>query len=65
MATRTRISVLEEQERLARMRLAAYRSNLHNRGASDPATIHRRQREFERGWSGAADRLRRARKNAA
>jgi hypothetical protein len=62
MAAKTPLSMLEEEERQARVRLAAYRAKLHTRSATSPMAADIRLRELERRWKGAAERLRRARK---
>jgi hypothetical protein len=48
----------------ARTRLASYRAKLYNHSAASPMAVAMRLRELERKWKGAAERLRRARKNA-
>jgi hypothetical protein len=64
MAAKTPIAMLEEEERRARTRLASYRAKLYNHSAASPMAVAMRLRELERKWKGAAERLRRARKNA-
>ena len=62
MGAMTSPEMLEEEERSARMRLAACRARLY---CSDGASAMRTEmhlREFERKWQGAAECLHRARR---
>ncbi len=61
MGVHTPIAILEEEERRARIRLAAYRARLYRHNGASPMATERRLRELERKWQGAAERLRRAR----
>lgn len=61
MSGKTPISTLEEEERRARTRLAAFRAKQFHGGSSSPMAVDIRLRELERKWKGADDRLRRAR----
>jgi hypothetical protein len=65
MAAKTPLSMLEEEERRARVRLGAYRAKLHSRSAASPMATEIRLRELERKWKGAAERLHRARKGVS
>lgn len=60
MASRTPISQLEDEERRAHIRLAAFRARLLRRDGSAIA-YNRRLRELERQYKGAVERLRRER----
>jgi hypothetical protein len=60
MGTKTPIAILEEEERRARIRLAAYRARLYRHNGASPIVVDRRLRELERKWNGAAKRLRQA-----
>jgi hypothetical protein len=62
MAVKTPLSMLEEEERRARLRLASYRAKLYSRSAISPMAAEMRLRELERKWKGAAERLRRGRR---
>jgi hypothetical protein len=62
MGSTTPIETLEEEERRARIRLAAYRASLYRRNGLSPMRAEMRLRERERQWKGAAERLRRARR---
>jgi hypothetical protein len=62
MAAKTPLSMLEEEERRARLRLASHRAKLYSRSASSPMAAGIRVRELERKWKGAAERLRRGRR---
>jgi hypothetical protein len=64
MSTKTALSILEDEELRARVRLAAYRAKLYDRNPGSPMAMAARLRELERKWKGAAERLRRARKEA-
>jgi hypothetical protein len=64
MATKIPLSTLEEEERRARVRLASCRAKRYKRSAASPMAVEMRLRELERRWKGAAERLRRARKDA-
>jgi hypothetical protein len=57
MATKIPISQLEDEERRAHIRLAAFRARLLRRDGSAIA-FERRLRELERQYKGAVDRLR-------
>lgn len=65
MATKIAVSTLEEEERRAQVRLAAYRAKLYGRSAISPMAADIRLRELERQWRGAAERLRNARKRSS
>jgi hypothetical protein len=60
MATRTPISQLEEEERRAQIRLAAFKARALRRDGSAMA-FDRRLRELERQYHGAVERLQRER----
>lgn len=62
---RTPLPMLEEDERCARVKLAAYRARLYRHDGASPMAIEIRLRELERRWQGAADRLRRAKKSGS
>ncbi len=64
MRATTSLHTLEEEERRARLRLAAYRARLYRRDQASPMVTEIRLLELERKWQGAVERLRRARKNA-
>jgi len=64
MGIPTPLQTLEEEERRARVRLAAYRARLYRHGPMSPIVTDIRLRELERRWEGAAERLRRARRTA-
>jgi hypothetical protein len=61
MSGKPPISMLEEEDRRARTKLAAYRAQLLGGGAS-PMAAEMRLRELERRAQGAAERLRAARR---
>jgi hypothetical protein len=65
MAAKTPMSMLEEEERQARVRLGSYRAKLHTRSAASPMAADIRLRELERKWKGADERLRCARKGVS
>ncbi len=48
IAHKTPLSILEEEERRARFRLASYRAKLYNRGAASGMAAETRLRELER-----------------
>ena len=58
MGAQTPLTVLEEEGRRARARLAAFWARLDRGDAASPAVVERRMRELERRWNGAAERLR-------
>jgi hypothetical protein len=60
MATKIPISQLEDEERRARIRLAAFRARALRRNGN-AMLFDRRLRELERKWRGAVGRLQRAR----
>lgn len=60
MGPKTPLPMLEEQEQRARMRLAAFRAKRFRRDSASPMAVEMRQRELERKWRGAVDRLRKA-----
>lgn len=62
MATKIPLSTLEEDERRAHLRLAAYKAKLYWSRAASPMAASIRLQELERKSKGAAERLRRARK---
>jgi hypothetical protein len=62
MAAKVSLSTLEEEERRARRRLAAFRARLYRHDAASPIAVERRLRELERSWQGASKRLRKARR---
>lgn len=64
MTTKIPISQLEDEERRAHIRLAAFRARALRRGGSAIA-FDRRLRELERRYKGAVDRLRRERARRA
>lgn len=61
MAGKTPISMLEEEERRARTRLAAFRGKQFHGSGGSPMKVEMRLRELERKWKGAAERLHKAR----
>jgi hypothetical protein len=61
MSVKTPISVLEEEERRARLRLAAFRARLYRSDGASPMATEARLRELQRRWKGASDRLARGR----
>lgn len=61
MGVLTPLEALEEEERRARLKLAAYRARLYCHDATSPAAPQIRLSEFERRWIRAAERLQRAR----
>ncbi len=63
MASTTPVEMLEEQERRARMRLAAFRAKRYRHDGASAMSVEIRQRELERKWRGAASRLRQARRH--
>jgi hypothetical protein len=64
MAAKLPLSTLEEEERRARVLLAAFRARLFDRNGASPMATEIRLRELERRWKGAAERLRKARTHA-
>ncbi len=60
MASQQPVEKLEEEERRARTRLAAFRAKRYRHDNASPMAVEMRQRELERKWRGAANRLRRA-----
>jgi hypothetical protein len=60
MGAQTPLEILEEEERRARIRLAAFRARLYRRDHASAIAVDRRLRELERRWKGAAERLRNA-----
>jgi hypothetical protein len=65
MTSQTPISVLQEEERRARRRLAAFRAKLYEPGDGGAMRAKLRLHELERKWEGAAERLRKARRSAS
>ncbi len=64
MAAKVPLSMLEEEERRSRRRLASFRARLYRRDSASPIVVERRLRELERKWRGASLRLREARRKA-
>ena len=62
MAANTPLSMLEEEERRARMPLGSFSAKLCSRSAISPMAAEMQLRELERKWKGAAERLRRGRR---
>lgn len=62
MTTKTPISMLEDDERRARRRLASFKARLYRDDSASPITTQRKLLELERRWQGAVSRLRRARR---
>ena len=62
MRVTTPIEMLEDEERRARIRLAAYRARLYRSDGASPMKTQLRLAELERMWKGADDRLCRARR---
>ncbi len=62
MPAKVSLSTLEEEERHARLRLAAYRAKLYGRSAVSAMAAEAKLHELERRWKGAEDRLRARRK---
>jgi hypothetical protein len=60
MGAKTPLTVLEEEECRARIRLAAFGARLYRSDACSAIAVQRRLRELERKWKGAAERLRHA-----
>jgi hypothetical protein len=59
MPTMTPVEILEEEERQAWMRLAAYRGRLHRRDVEDHLVVESRLRELEKNWERSSLRLQR------
>lgn len=64
MPHETPLSILEEEERRARIRLASFRVRLFRPDGMSPMTAEARLRELQRRWKGAADRLSKAKHRA-
>ncbi len=60
MPTMTSVEVLEEEERQAWTRLAAYRGRLHRHDEENHLAVERRLAELERKWERSSERLRKA-----
>jgi hypothetical protein len=61
MSAKPPLELVEEEERRARVRLAAFRARLYRHDGASPIAVERRLRELERKWVGAQERLRDAR----
>ncbi len=62
MPTMTSIEILEEEERQAWTRLAAYRGRLHRHDSENRLVVERRLHELEHKWERSSERLQQARR---
>ena len=62
MPTMTSIEILEEEERQAWTRLAAYRGRLHRHDSENHLVVERRLHELEHKWERSSERLQEARR---
>jgi hypothetical protein len=60
MPTMTPIEILEQDEREAWTRLAAYRGRLHRHDVENHVVVERRLRELEQKWERSSERLHKA-----